>query len=74
VSYLMRLGITPVSGITATPASVGLSRSTLEREPCQELVVRLDRRAGALGIVRHRSRAPKKNLPRASPWTQDVKR
>jgi hypothetical protein len=33
VRYLMRLGIsvTPVSGITATPASVGLSRSTLER-------------------------------------------
>ena len=33
MSYLMRLGIsvTPVSGITATPASAGLSRSTLER-------------------------------------------
>jgi hypothetical protein len=29
-------------------------------KPRQELVVRLDRRAGALGIARHRSRAPKK--------------
>jgi hypothetical protein len=31
VHYLMRLGISAVSGITATPASAGLSRSTLER-------------------------------------------
>src|SRR3984893_603832 len=30
------------------------------REPSEEPVVRLDRRAGAPGIVRHRIRAPKK--------------
>jgi hypothetical protein len=36
--------------------------------------VRLDRRAGALGIVRHRRQSLKKFRPGLRPWTQGVKK
>jgi putative ABC transport system substrate-binding protein len=43
-------------------------------KPREELVVRLDRRAGALGIVRHARCGLNKIPTRASPWTQEVKK
>jgi hypothetical protein len=44
------------------------------QKPHQKLIVRLDRRARALGIFRHRGHSLEKFDQGRCPWTQEVRR